>query len=378
MKTYLVVFLALGFYLSGSAQTVTELYESGKYTELTALESQSSELTGDELYMIGFAFFQLENDDKAIEFYNKAIKKGFINAAVYFYKGLSLFFKKDYKDALKMIEIAIEKAPENQEYLNQKALIFLYQNQNDKALEIFEKATKLPNTYGEPFYWVAYIYHEKQDYQKALDLYYIAADSVPVSNSYHVSALESIGQLEYTFTYNYAKSAAAYEKAIKVQPGNYELYYKLMKSLNADKQYLKADSIFRVVQVAFNQGRLPKDEMEMKTVIIAQFEWNGQSATIIRSLVDPTETLDISYKVFLINKEGDAVERRFVVEKTLQLEKDGAKHLLCEEDKKTGNHITYPYGWSSDTIPLDDLERAVKLVLDGKMSMGASSNTKGK
>jgi tetratricopeptide (TPR) repeat protein len=378
MKTYLVVFLALGFYLSGSAQTVTELYVSGKYTELTALESQSSELTGDELYMIGFAFFQLENDDKAIEFYNKAIKKGFINAAVYFYKGLSLFFKKDYKDALKMIEIAIEKAPENQEYLNQKALIFLYQNQNDKALEIFEKATKLPNTYGEPFYWVAYIYHEKQDYQKALDLYYIAADSVPVSNSYHVSALESIGQLEYTFTYNYAKSAAAYEKAIKVQPGNYELYYKLMKSLNADKQYLKADSIFRVVQVAFNQGRLPKDEMEMKTVIIAQFEWNGQSATIIRSLVDPTETLDISYKVFLINKEGDAVERRFVVEKTLQLEKDGAKHLLCEEDKKTGNHITYPYGWSSDTIPLDDLERAVKLVLDGKMSMGASSNTKGK
>jgi tetratricopeptide (TPR) repeat protein len=277
-----------------------------------------------------------------------------------------------------MIEIAIEKAPENQEYLNQKALIFLYQNQNDKALEIFEKATKLPNTYGEPFYWVAYIYHEKQDYQKALDLYYIAADSVPVSNSYHVSALESIGQLEYTFTYNYAKSAAAYEKAIKVQPGNYELYYKLMKSLNADKQYLKADSIFRIVQVAFNQGRLPKDEMEMKTVIIAQFEWNGQSATIIRSLVDPTETLDISYKVFLINKEGDAVERRFVVEKTLQLEKDGAKHLLCEEDKKTGNHITYPYGWSSDTIPLDDLERAVKLVLDGKMSMGASSNTKGK
>ena len=116
----------------------------------------------------------------------------------------------------------------------------------------------------------------------------------------------------------------------------------------------------------------------MKTVIIAQFEWNGQRATILRSLVDPKNTLDISYKVFLVNKEGDAVERRFVVEKTLQLEEGGVKHLLCEQDKKTGSHITYPYGWSTDNIPVDDLEKAVKMVLDGKMKMGASSNVGGK
>ena len=378
MKTLFTLLFCLLASSAVKAQTVTELYNERKFAELVALEPKSDKLTGEEKDMIGFAFFQLENDKKAIECYDKAIKRGYTDAAVYFYKGLSLCFMKDYNEALKELETAIKMEPRNQEYLNQKALVFLYQKKDDKALEIFEQATKLPNTYGEPFYWVAYIYHGKGDYQKALDLYYIAADSVPETNSYFLSSLESIGQLEYTFTYNYAKSAKAYEKAIQYSPTNYEYYYKLMKSLNSAKDYQKADSVFHVIKTAFEAGKLPEEEMEIKTVAIAQFEWNGQTVVIRRSLVDPKEVLDISYKVFLINKEGDAIERRFVVEKTLQIDPNGAKHLLCEQDKKSGSHITYPYGWSTDTIPVDDLEKAVKLVLDGKMQMGASSTTGGK
>ena len=376
MKTCFSLLLALGFYFSASSQTITELYQKRDYKEL--VKKESKDLTGEEFYMIGYAYFQLENDKKAIECYDKALKKDYKDAAVNFYKALYLFLMKEYKDAMKDVQTAIDIEPGNQEYLNQKGMILLYQGDSKAALPVFEQATKLKNTYGEPFYWVAYIYHENQDYQKALDMYYIAADSVPKTNSYYVNTLESIGQLEYTFTYNYAKAAEAYVKAIEARPDNYELYYKLIKSYNGAKDYHKADSVFRVVQVAFNQGRLPQDEMEMKTVIIAQFEWNGQRATILRSLVDPKNTLDISYKVFLVNKEGDAVERRFVVEKTLQLEEGGVKHLLCEQDKKTGSHITYPYGWSTDNIPVDDLEKAVKMVLDGKMKMGASSNVGGK
>ena len=166
----------------------------------------------------------------------------------------------------------------------------------------------------------------------------------------------------------------AYLQAIQLDKDNYELYYKLMKSYNAAKEYVKADSIFGLVKIAFEKGKLPKEDMEIKNIVIAQFEWNGQTATIIKSLVDPKESLDISYKVFLLNKEGAKVERRFVVEQTIQLEKNGAKYLLCEQDKNNGDHITYPYGWSTDNIPLDDLEKAVKLVLDGKMKYSAKSN----
>jgi tetratricopeptide (TPR) repeat protein len=373
MKTTTLILFILQYSFS-YGQTATELYTSRNYEELVKLEKKADQLTPDELYMVGYAFYRLENDTKAIDFYDKAIAKGLDHGSVYFYKGLSLCYLKKYKDAMKEVDIALKKEPTNQEFMNQKGLIYRYQEQEDKALDFFEKATKLPNTYGEPFFWVAYMHHQKQDFTKALTLYYVALDSVPQENSYYQTTLESIGQLEYTHTKDYLKSAHAYTQAIQLDKDNYELYYKLMKSYNAAREYAKADSLFELVKIAFEKGQLPEDDMAIKTIAIAQFEWNGQTATIRKSLIDPEEILDISYKVFLLSKEGDKVERRFVVEKTLQIDEDGAKHVLCEEDKKNGIHITYPYGWSADDIPIDDLEKAVKLVLDGKMGYSAKSN----
>jgi len=182
MKKPLILILTILLFSFSYGQTVSEFYTDKNYQELVAFEKKSNKLTPDELYMVGFAFFQLENDNKAIEFYDKAISKGLDNGSVYFYKGLSLCYLKKYDEALKQIDISLIKEPTNQEFMNQKGQIYRYQGQEDKALEYFLEATKLPNTFGEPFFWVAYIYHGKQDFKKALDLYYVALDSVPKTN----------------------------------------------------------------------------------------------------------------------------------------------------------------------------------------------------
>ncbi len=345
MKHLLIITLTTLFYSFSYGQTVTELYNKKDFQELIKFEKISDKLSATELYMVGFAFFQTENDSKAIEFYDKAILKGLNNGAVHFYKGLSLRYLKNYDEALKEIEKSLQLEPTNQEFMNEKGMVFYSQSNYDKALEVFEEAKKLPNTFPEPYYWIARIYHEKQNFDKALTAYYETEKNLPKDNSNYLETLSAIGQLEYTFTKDYNKSAKAYEEAIELNKENYELY---------------------------------KEDMEFKAVSIAQFEWNGQMATIRKSLVDAKETLDITYKVFLLDKQGNKVERRFVVEKTIQFEKDGAKYLLCEQDKTTGGHITYPYGWTVDNIPVDDLEKAIKLVLDGKMIKGASSKSNNK
>lgn len=354
-------------------QTTKELYNQKNYTELIKLEKKSDKLTPDELYMVGFAFFQLENDNKAIEFYDNAITKGLDNGSVHFYKGLSLCYLKKYEEALKEIDIALQKEPLNQEFMNQKGLIYKYQGLEDKALEFFEKATQLPNTYGEPFFWVAYIYHGKQDFTKALTLYYKALDFVPKENSYYITTLQSIGQLEYTFTKDYLKSAKAYLQVVSLKPKDYEYYPKLIKAYNAANEFSKADSIFGLMKIAYNNKELSEDDMKFRNIAIDESQWNGQLLSVYKYLVDPKESLDISYKVYLLSKTDNKIERTFMVEKTLQ-NPDNIKHLLCEKDKKTGTHITYSYGWTTDEIPLADLKKAVILVLDGKMKQSASSN----
>jgi len=99
--TFVILLCTLSF-----GQTINELYNQKNYKELVKLEKDSTQLTPVELYMVGFAFFRLENDSKAVEFYNRAIAKGLDDGSVHFYKGLSLCYLKKYEDALKEVDAA--------------------------------------------------------------------------------------------------------------------------------------------------------------------------------------------------------------------------------------------------------------------------------
>jgi tetratricopeptide (TPR) repeat protein len=370
MKKIILFIFAVLVYPVGYGQSPTELYNSKDYQALVKLEDKANTLNGEELYMVGFAFFQLENDDKAVAFYDQAIAKGYDNSASHFYKGVSLTFQRKYKEALTEVDLALKKEPTNQEYMNQKGLIYKFQGLEDKALGYFEEATRFPNTFGEPYFWVAYIYHGKQDFEKALKLYYVAAEKVPKQNSYYVNTLLSIGQLEYTYTQNYQQSARAYAEAIALRPKDYEYYPKLIKAYNAAKEYAKADAVFDLMRTAYKNNELPKEEMEFKNTAVDEYTWNKQTLTVYKYFENPKEVLGLSYKVHLLNKAGDKVERKFTIEKTIQIA-NGPKYLLCEV--KEDSHLTYPYGWVTDNIPLEDLKKAIVLVLEDKLEKTATS-----
>ncbi len=134
MRHLIITLLTTLFCSTSFGQNVAELYNKKNFQELIKLESQADKLSADELYMVGFAFFQTENDLKAIEFYDKAIAKGLNNGSVYFYKGLSLRYLKRYDEALKEIETSLKLEPINQEFMNEKGMVFYSQKNLDKAL----------------------------------------------------------------------------------------------------------------------------------------------------------------------------------------------------------------------------------------------------
>jgi tetratricopeptide (TPR) repeat protein len=369
MRKIIPFIIAVFVYPELYGQSVAALYDHKEYEALTKLEDKANTLTGEELYLVGFAFFQMENDNKAVSFYDKAIAKGFDNAPTHFYKGVALTFLRKYKEALTEVDIALKKEPNNQEYMNQKGLIYKYQGNEDKALDYFEEATRFPNTFGEPFFWVAYIYHGKQNYEKALKLYYVAAAKVPKQNTYYVNTLLCIGQLEYTFTQNYQKSAKAYAEAIALRPKDYDNYPKLIKAYNAAKEYAKADAVFDLLKTAYKNNELSKELTKSKTVAVDEFVWNKQRLMVYKSLEDPKEVLDVSYTINLLTQAGDKVARKFTVEKTIQVA-NGFRHLFCEV--KEDAHFTYPCGWKTDAIALEDVKKAITQVLEGSLQKSAT------
>jgi len=358
---------------SVAAQRIIDLYEARNYQALAERSEKSKNFSADDFYMVGYAFFQLGNDQKAIEMYDKAIKKGLDNAGIHFYKGLSLRYLEKYKEATIEVNKALEMEPANQEYMNEKGLILYYEGKLDEALEVFLVAKDLPETYPEPYYWIASIYHDQEKFDEALAAYYEALNHLSKENSLYLVALTNIGQLEFSSTKDYKKSIEIYQKAIEMSPKNFELYTKLIKSYNSNEEYDKADSVFAIEKEAFENGLLGAEAMKFKQIPVAEFGWNEKYIIIYRSFIEPKEVLDISYKIYLLNENGENIERRFMIEKTIQLTEDSPNNLLCEKNVTTGEHISYPVGWTENSIPIVSIKQAVIDVLIGETKPGASS-----
>ncbi len=363
--------------ITAQSQTIEELYNNRNFEELIKFANKADELNKEQLYCVGYAFFQLENDKKAIEMYDKAIAKGLDDDYIYLYKGLSLRYDKQYEKAIKNFKIALDRNPKGQKNYTELANSFFYQEKYDSALVYFYKARDLDFELGDAYYKIPYIYHIEENFAKALEEYKKSAEMIDKEAPEYIEILRSIGQLEYTVYHRYNNAIKAYSELLSLVPKNYDLYPKLIKAYYANENYDKGDSLFNIMRGEYEKGTLSEEYQKYGSVAIDEFEWKGQKVVTYKYFMEPKEILDIMYKVYLLSNDGKSIERTLMTEKTVQLEKDGAKHLLCEKEKN-GAHHTYSYGWSSDQIKYPSLKKAVIMVFNNEIKPTASSNYTGK
>ncbi|MBL4704565.1 MAG: hypothetical protein JKY54_08585 [Flavobacteriales bacterium] len=366
-----VLFISLTSLAHG--QTIEELYHQKNYTELIKHENKANDLTNDELYFVGYAFFQLENDKKAIKMYDLAIKKGMDNDIIYLYKGLSLRFDNQLKKSVEFFRLAVQRNPARQKNHTELGNAFYFMKDYDSALVYFKQAREMEFENGDPYFKIPNIYSIQGDDETALKESYISLKLINKSDPTYQRLLLSVGQLECEVTQDYAKSVAAYSELISIAPKNYDVYGKLIRTYNAAENRTAADSVFNILKLKYEKNELNEEYQEFGSVSVGKFMWNGQKVVTYKYFKTPEETLDIMYKTHVISKDGKSVERTFMTEKCLQLRDDGPAHILCEKGKE-GTHYTYSYGWSEENMNYSAIMKTVVLALDGKIKPGASSN----
>lgn len=333
MKKFFITILII--FSSGIfAQKVEKLFNEEKFEELTALEKESSGFTGEELYYLGFAFFRQENDEKAIEYYNKALQKGFDNALVYYHIGLSNMYQKKYDEALKNINLGLDSHPLAEFYFEKLRIYSILEdsvNQEKTFLEALQKSGEKDSWYLKIVLFAGGFYYSQKDYKK---------------------------------------SEKVYKDAILSLPKEYELYTKLIKSLNVQNKFSEADSYFEKMRTFYENKELPEDEMKFKNLNVDQFNWKNQVVNIHKYFEKPKEMLQPLYVLYLINEKGDKVERKFKIEKTLQVEKTDPQFVICEETKS--GHSTYPIGFKDAGFTLEDLRKEITDILNNKYRVAAS------
>lgn len=373
MKNTLFTFLALFIIgTNASAQSLADLYQQRKFKEL--IEYANSEtLTKVECYYIGYAYFQLEEDAKAIKMYDLAIEKGLDEDYIYLYKGLALRYDKQYDKAIKSFQLAIDRNPKRQKNYTELANVYYNKDQYDSALVYFYKARAQEYEHADPYLKIPLIYHIQKKYDKALEEYKKSASLIDRKDAELVVLLKNIGLLEYVEKKNYPNSIKAYTEMLALVPKEYELYNKLIKSYYANEDYNKADSVFQIIKTKYEKKELPEKMMENDALIIDEFMWKKQRVSVMRYYKKPTEFAEPIYQFFIIDKAGKKVERKILTEKTTT-DIDGLKHLLCGVDNKTGTHFTYPVGWDTDDIEYKDVKEYALMILNGKLNAQASSN----
>lgn len=327
MKKFYLVILIFA-YSTFFSQKVLKLFNEQNFDEIIKLEKESGNLSGEELYYLGYAFFNKENDLKAVEYYDKALSKGFDNPILYFQKGYSQMFLKQYDKALENINIAISKAPLAEFYV-EKARI--YKIKED-------------------------VINEEKTYVEGLQ------NSKLKDDEWYLELIKNAGNFYFAQIKNFSKSEKVYEDGISAYPNEYILYEKLIKALNAQNKFAEANKIFDQTKAFYSQKKLPEDNMKFKNLAVDEFQWNDQWVNVYKSFEKPKEMLESIYKVYLIDKTGEKIERKFNIEKTLQIEKTDAEFVICEESKVV--HTTFPVGFKNDSFTLEDLRNRIKNILD--------------
>ncbi|RZJ50567.1 MAG: hypothetical protein EOO19_02880 [Chryseobacterium sp.] len=327
MKKFYLAILVFT-YSTFFSQKVLKLFNEENFDEIVKLEKESETLSGEEVYYLGYAFFRKENDVKAIEYYDKALKKGFDNPSLYFQKGYSQMFLKQYDQALENINVAISKAPLAEFYV-EKARI--YSIKKDIA-------------------------NEEKTYVEGLQ------NSQLKDDKWYLELIKNAGNFYYAQNKNFQKSEKIYYDGVSIYPSEYVLYEKLIKALNAQNKFVEANEIFDQMKGFYAEKKLPEDNMKFKNLAVDEFQWNNQWINVYKSFEKPKEMLESIYKVYLIDKSGEKIERKFNIEKTLQIEKTDSEFVICEESN--GGHTTYPIGFKNDSFTLEDLRIQIKKILD--------------
>lgn len=354
-------------------QEIEKAFQHDDFEKVILLEKQTNETSVDECYMMGFAFYALDNNKKAVYWLNKSVKTGNAGEHVYFYLAIAQRNENDLKQAFSNFRTAIRMNPKSQMNVTELARTYYLNKQTDSAIYYLRSAREMEFESSNPYFFVPELYAMNNDYEAALREYDISIDLLKDQDSATTAELiMGKGAIYYLNIPDKSRLIAHYEAAAERYPKTWEFQEKLIKSYMIAGERTKAITLLNELRSGYRNGTLSPALMEKGMVNIHESTWENRILVYRAYLKPAEETLDFTYMALLLDENGEKIDFRIMTEKTIQLSENSAKHLLCSRETD-GTHHTYPYGWSSDDIPFDEFEKAVVLVLDGKIGAGASS-----
>ena len=280
----------------------------------------------------------------------------------YFYLGLANFRMEKDDEAQKYFKLAIQEDPTFLRPYYYLAGSFLYTEKYEDAIANYNKCIELDKNFSSAYKMLGMIYEMQDDYPSALENF---------TKSYELEKTpESTYQMAYTlYKLNEYKKAEPYvESYLEYDKNSFSMTNIMILILYSNGEYEKASTYEKQIRKIWETT---SDESIKKQpfFIIYSFNYNGYD-------IDVYEKFDQSGKFYYpltcnvcsngkviktVNLEYDAITEEF-----------GTPYLLGMDEIESKTHYTMNIGF--DEFPdFPVFIKYVKLVLDGKVNVGASS-----
>ena len=171
-------------------------------------------------YLLGVAYNNKKEYNKAIEFLQEAIESISEKAEAYHNLGAAYGNKKEYDKAIEFLQKSIEIDPNEYKTYLGMGIIYGNKKEHDKAIEFLQKSIEINPQDAEAYYNLGIAYSNKKEYDKAIEFYHKAIEINPQDDKLYFRMGNS-----YTKQAEYDKAMEYYQKAVKINPQNDEAYF---------------------------------------------------------------------------------------------------------------------------------------------------------
>lgn len=329
--------------------------------------SKSDDYSAKSLYYIGLAYYMKEDDNNCIKFMNLSIDKDSKDPAPFYIKGSTLNYMQKYDEAIKSFQSAINLKLDDAESYSGLGDAFYNLQKLDLALVAYQNATKQKNCPDRPYSFIAQVYSDQNNNEKALEAFYIAKSKIDKKSNSYIHALFNIGLLE-SLKGDYEKAELAFVELLKIDIEDYHSYAKLIQIYYHRKEYDKAKPYKDKLYEAYEKGLLKDNLKDM--FCFDQFKWNDKLIQAFERYEEGSKNIYNKHMFYIVNQD-EKIEYRIQTEYSpISAELGGSKYLLCSTKRDT--HSTYNIGFN-DNFKYDDLKKSVIDILEEKVKPTATS-----
>ncbi|MFT3934006.1 MAG: tetratricopeptide repeat protein [Chitinophagaceae bacterium] len=318
---------------------------------------KSNELSAKSLYYVGLAYYMKEDDNNCIKFMNLSIDKDVKDPAPFYIKALTLNYMKKYNEAVEGFQSAIALKGDDAVFYSGLGDSYYNLEKLDLALDAYKKATEQKDCPDRPYSFIAQIYSDQKNNDKALEAFYVAKSKISKESDSYINALFNIGLLE-SLKGDYEKAEPAFVELLQLDPNDYHSYSKLIQIYYHKSQYDKAKPYKDKIYEAHKKGLLKENMKDM--FCFDQFKWNDYSIQVFERYENENKGNIYNKHIFYVADNAGKVVLRVQTEfSPISIELGGPKYLLCAN--KGSTHYNPGIGFNDD-FKYDNLKaEAIKL-----------------